>query len=487
MIPWRKAVRPSAAGSSCTTDPSEAGGDMAGKTSQAIVIIHGMGEHRPMATLRGFMAGAFRGESRVYSQPDPLSDSFELRRFQVGRTAARPRTFVYEYYWTHLMRGNTWAHLKALVRRFLFRSPARLPSSLWIPWVLVWLVVGAAGFGAWFLTEKAGLGPGDLNDLGGLRKAWRAVVAVEGWQEPAAVAGLILLAAVLRVMPMLLAYVGDVARYCSPTPDNVAVRQEIRSGAVGLLEKLQERHDRVIVVGHSLGTIVGLDALRFLWSRTYAEHDARADFPQEALEEVERLGASLDARSGPEAVDAFRAAQRRLWQERIAVGSPWRVTDFLSFGSPLCLATFILAEDDADWERLQREHETPCCPPFDAEGDAHAYAYDPEPRRPGGGHVVRRLHNAALFACVRWTNVWFPARGGFLGDWFGGPLRELFGHGVADRPATAGPGRLIPGLAHVRYFTPVPGGGEPRPGSSLRLLLDALDLDSESWLGAAAT
>lgn len=44
---------------------------MAG-TTQAIVIIHGMGEHRPMATLRGFMAGAFRGERRVYSQPDPL-------------------------------------------------------------------------------------------------------------------------------------------------------------------------------------------------------------------------------------------------------------------------------------------------------------------------------------------------------------------------------------------------------------------------------
>lgn len=459
---------------------------MAG-TSQAIVIIHGMGEHRPMATLRGFMAGVFRREDRIESLPDPLSDSFELRRFQVPRTPERPRTFVYEYYWTHLMRGNTWAHLKALVRRFLFRSPMRLPSSLRIAWLLVWLVTAAAGFGAWFLTAKAGLGLGDLNDLGGLRKTWRAVVEIEGWQEPAAVAGLVLLAAVLRVMPMLLAYVGDVARYCSPTPDNVAVRQAIRAGAVTLLERLQERHDRVIVVGHSLGSIVGLDALRFVWGRTYATHDARADFPQVALEEVERLGAALDASSPAESVDEFRAAQRRLWQERIVVGSPWRVSDFVSVGSPLCLATFILADDEDDWARLQREHEAPTCPPVkagsDADGEGEGCAYDPDPEDSGDGHLVRRLHNAALFACVRWTNIWFPARGNFFGDWFGGPLRHLFGHGVRDHKALAGPGRLLPGLAHVRYFTPAPGDGPPQKESSLALLLDALELDSEEWVG----
>lgn len=451
------------------------------KTSQAIVIIHGMGEHRPMATLRGFMAGAFRGEPRVYSQPDPDSDSFELRRFQVARRPGRPRTFVYEYYWTHLMRGNTWAHLKALVRRFLFRLPGRLPGSLRIPWALAWLVVITAGLGAWFLTVRAKLSLGDLNDIGGIRKVWDALVRLEGWQEPVAVAGVVLLAGVLRIMPTLVAYVGDVARYCSPTPDNVAVRQEIRQGAVELLERLQERHDRVIVVAHSLGTIVGLDALRFLWARTYPEHDLESDLPQDALAALEAAGAALDGDPDGIELAGFQAAQRRLWQERIAAGSPWRVSDFISFGSPLSLATFVLAEDDADWLRMKQEHEVPCCPPFD---DGAGFSY------PVGGaagperHTVRRLHNAAMFACVRWTNVWFPSRWGFFGDWFGGPVRRLFGPGVWDRPATAGPGRLAPGLAHVGYFTPYPALGQPpMDNSSLALLLQALDLDSAGWIG----
>ena len=65
-----------------------------------------------------------------------------------------------------------------------------------------------------------------------------------------------------------------------------------------------------------------------------------------------------------------------------------------------------------------------------------------------GGHRV--LHDAAPFAVVRWTNFWFPAVAGFLGDWFGGRLAPLFGNGIVDIPVKGNlPHRLAPGAAHA--------------------------------------
>src|SRR6187549_2128229 len=61
-----------------TTDkPSSEGGWHPDR--QAVVIIHGIGEQRPMQTLRGFadaVLGVLRnGRSRFYNKPDMLSDT----------------------------------------------------------------------------------------------------------------------------------------------------------------------------------------------------------------------------------------------------------------------------------------------------------------------------------------------------------------------------------------------------------------------------
>ena len=56
---------------------------------QAVVIIHGIGEQRPMETLRAFVAGAL-GVDRdalkefVFSKPDRIDDTLELRRLSVS-------------------------------------------------------------------------------------------------------------------------------------------------------------------------------------------------------------------------------------------------------------------------------------------------------------------------------------------------------------------------------------------------------------------
>ena len=60
------------------------------KPRQAVVLIHGIGEQRPMETLKGFVAAFFPGDDfdfgdrSYYSKPDEVSDSYELRRFEVA-------------------------------------------------------------------------------------------------------------------------------------------------------------------------------------------------------------------------------------------------------------------------------------------------------------------------------------------------------------------------------------------------------------------
>ena len=71
---------------------------------------------------------------------------------------------------------------------------------------------------------------------------------------------------------------------------------------------------------------------------------------------------------------------------------------------------------------------------------------------PNRGRTV--LGHGTAFAVVRWTNLYFPAKWWFFGDWFGGPLQPLYGKGIKDIPITGNtPGRWAPAVAHGRYFS----------------------------------
>ncbi len=70
---------------------------------QAVVVIHGIGEQRPMDTSAvvrgGGAAGAARDRVKFLSVPDRMSESFELRKLVAPQTRSRPITDFYEYYW----------------------------------------------------------------------------------------------------------------------------------------------------------------------------------------------------------------------------------------------------------------------------------------------------------------------------------------------------------------------------------------------------
>src|SRR4029079_13511206 len=96
-------------------------------------------------------------------------------------------------------------------------------------------------------------------------------------------------------------------------------------------------------------------------------------------------------------------------------------TDLITLGSPLAHAAVLLAEDVPDLQRRQQEGELPTCPPVPDQNSPNKekYAYQwPEftHQDAAGTYQLRWLHSAAVFACTRWTNIYFPAWLGVFGD-----------------------------------------------------------------------
>jgi hypothetical protein len=216
-----------------------------------------------------------------------------------------------------------------------------------------------------------------------------------------------------------LQYVGDAARYLSPKPPNIGVRHAIRSAALDLLRGLHDdplrRYHRIIVVGHSVGSVIAYDALTYLWQERHHPPDhlvTRA--PQPAQADLEKS----DAYDLP----GYRKLQSRVWREQRAIGVPWKITDLITLGSPLAHANFLMASTDEDLDHRKKQREFPTCPPQPEDQRDKEYGKPLLITRNG----CRLLHHAALFACTRWTNLYFR------GDPIGGPLRKLFGRGVDD-------------------------------------------------------
>ena len=80
--------------------------------TQAVVIIHGIGEQHPMETVRAFAEAVLpepeQGGEKYFVRPDPLSESFELRKLQ---NRSQPRTHFFEYYWAYKVEGTKLSHI----------------------------------------------------------------------------------------------------------------------------------------------------------------------------------------------------------------------------------------------------------------------------------------------------------------------------------------------------------------------------------------
>ena len=288
---------------------------------QAVVVIHGIGEQRPMDTLRGFVEAmiptdAPDGKPLYWSKPDRLSRNFDLR---VLKSSGRTSTDFYEYYWAHKMQGTKLGHLLGWLWDIFKRPRCDIPDAI-VP--------------IWRSTRWTVLALLLLIASGALAAAWGQLPAND---NPFALIPLLLAAMGLGLRYSALAYLGDAARYLSPNPQNVMVREQIRADGVDLLRALHNQGDyeRIIVVGHSLGSVIAYDIVGYLWheyhdqltqlnpsNRELASRYANREPLQPVVKEaLPAAGALLDGSLG--SLLNFRQQQAEAFVEQRGLGNPW--------------------------------------------------------------------------------------------------------------------------------------------------------------------
>jgi hypothetical protein len=272
---------------------------------------------------------------------------------------------------------------------------------------------------------------------------------------------------------------------------------------VDLLRRIHdEGYDRIVVVAHSLGGYIAYDALTSLWAQMHELNAGGAPDPPRpgdpalaGLPEVEQQAEELlkplrereaagtpSAMSLPFAADAddtgkradvieYQRRQFEMWKGLRRQGNPWRITDFLTVGTPMTFADLLMTKAKVRdgfgkpdgrqascglFGDMMRRGDLVRCPP---RSESRTVEDRNEPRDVHygwrrGEEDLEVLGSQSVFAPVRWTNLWFPVtRGSLHGDWFGRPLRPLFGPGIRDIRMDGNlPGRLARAVAHTYYF-----------------------------------
>lgn len=416
-----------------------------GRERQAVVFIHGIGEQRPMDTLRSFVTGGL-GIKDYWSKPDRLAESFELRRFTVKSDPSRPITDLYEFYWAHhynagdLRETLRWA-LTILIRQPFWRVDATLR---WWFCVLQLLLLALLALVGWSVVDQLA-----TDSVG---KVW------ESWQ--AWFAGAIVLVQFVAG-GFITKSLADAARYLTPRPANIAARNAIRAEGLELIRKLHDAgtYQRVVVVGHSLGGVIALDLIRLAWDDLRHPDPTQWSDQTEAKlfgNAIEKLGTNPDDKK----LSEFQQTQLRLWRENRAVGVRWLITDFVTLGSPLAHASLLLSTKRVSLAKRQNEKEYPTCPPL-VDGKTSFIDTNSDI----GGGQLRNLwtgHHGAPFGPTRWHNLYYPVHFPLYGDPVGGPLASQFGPGVRDQPvrpsAVGWRARLyqLTLFSHTRYWAPGP-------------------------------
>lgn len=389
-------------------------------SKQAIIVIHGIGEQVPMDTLRSVVDGL--GFQNYRSRPDRLSGDTELRRLVVPpQKKARPRTDFYELYWAHHMhqgriRGTFFWAFKLFFRLCSWWGTPIRPAMLTLAALLSLLTAGSI---VWVLSR----GFDELLD--------RSVTI-----------GVLVFLMLLLLIGNFLGYqishtIADASRYLTPRPANIAARTVIRRQGVDLLRRLHEsgEYQRIVVIGHSLGSVIGYDILRSYWDEARHADPSKWVNGQSKLKEWAELVGSLPQKPKASEIDKFQIAQHRLWREQRALGVPWLVTDFITLGSPLTHARMLLTTHRTDLVTLKRDRELPTCPPTGDNGEKYPgfYANTFElPQLDGQKRTIYVADTGALFSCTRWTNLYFPVHKWFCGDLVGGPIGQVLGTGVRD-------------------------------------------------------
>ncbi len=435
---------------------------------QAVVVIHGIGNQQPMDTLRGFVGRLLEPNDKMYSSPNRLTDNLELRKLSIGHK----NTDFYEFYWANLVKDVPITDIIVWMTKLIYtrRLPPRLKSVVWGLRISLPLIT----LGIYLLGSRLALIFKDYDIF---------KVTIYGF----------LALWILRSSSNLLfklventfiQFIGDAVRYTVPTPENIETRSKIRLAGIELLRNLHEdvdendptmkTYDRIVLVGHSLGGIIAYDILSFLWSANNKSFDKTTEpnlLNQNALEAISAYVEKDDLD-----VAAYQTLQNNLFEEQRRLGNFWRITDFITLGTPLAHGGFLLAKDDADFRMKIEQREVAVSPPQINPEEKHFFypkCYDALAETTDEMGVkmtekvqrtVNLLHSAAQFGVVRWSNFYFKA------DYIGGSMRTWFGKGMIDEEIipVGKTNQNIPVKPHTAYWS----SEQPEPMGTIRKILE---------------
>lgn len=420
---------------------------------QAVVIIHGMGEQRPMNTLRSFVEGItawikhFDEENeprpRYWSRPDGISEIYETRRITMEQYAGNPKTDFYEFYWAHHMRNTSLNHLLPWIWKLLTTKYSTIPPRLQVLWRLIWVIIV-------LLIAASSLIYFFWGGIVHLFKEHFAVTA--GVIVVITLAGKFLLWLLkVPLSQMLLNTAGDAARYFNPMPSNIEERSNIRKEGIAFLKKLHDRtekpYDRIVVVGHSLGSVVAYDMLRLLWQEMHETFKPQPDVDHKIFDKMDDICA---APSSIKNVTEFQDLQQQCLKQYQHNGNPWLITDFVTCAGAIAHADFYLL-NNIPFQKLVNQKEFPVCPVV-LEGSDKTIFFDDRTYVTGkdeNGKDIKRtvkfLNHAALFALTKWTNIYFTS------DYVGSDCQRIFGKGIKDIEVPRKGYILVPG-GHTNYW-----------------------------------
>ena len=257
----------------------------------------------------------------------------------------------------------------------------------------------------------------------------------------------------LVVTNFIVPYFGRVVRYTRATPENIKARRRIRERGLALLGELHNKeYARIIVVGHSLGSILAYDLVSYFWARKQHTRVVSEGTPEfDALRDIETALAD-SSWPAPPALKAYHDAQTRFGRllrnrpapaDSNAADARWLITDLITAGSPLGYAEFLMAESRDDLLRRQRDREYPTNPPLRELldptylADARRVGFPIDEKAPKllafpFGQGQWQLHHASPFAAVRWTNIHDPAWLIAFGDLISSPVAPVFGSAAID-------------------------------------------------------
>lgn len=491
--------------------PSAKASDAAMIKRQAVVVVHGQGEQRPMGTIRSFVETLWTFDfglklddpglndpekgNRTWIVPDEKGGLFDVQRItSPALKLDGRRTDFFELYYADLFNTTPFRTLTRWLQRLIWVDPRHVTSTMRVPWGTFWLLSILAvllfGFASyqtlqlppdllmrvyadpWFTPSMALIAimglilvlprmmlllpSGMVDAIAAVRDRHQFALAnVPAWVAYMGVVAaatmllhsylafwlfLILAVELYLANALLLPYFGDAASYLSAHTETVDIRQQVRQRGLALLRGLHadNDYDRVVVVAHSLGTVLAYDLLHILWEEVGPTKDNLPE--QGARDALQALDAYVTAHPQPEWTDKQIAGyQDRQWvlfdQLRRQKGveadkreAGWKISDFVTMGSPLTSAQFLVAEGPADFAGLKDDRLMPTSPaqPYD---DDHQAAY-----LDGKQRLV--AHHGAVFSAVRWTNLYDPFPRIFLyGDAIGGKISgpDRFGAGIVDQ------------------------------------------------------